>query len=65
MTTRYTHMRPRPEVDASVELPLDIKLMHMAASFMFVCLIVGALVGGARGWIGGFEVCASECMSLL
>jgi cell division protein FtsQ len=46
MTTRYTHMRPRPEVNASVVVPLDVKLMHMAASLMFVGLIVGALVGG-------------------
>jgi len=46
MTTRYTHMRPRPEVDASVPMPLDVKLMHMAASLMFVGLVVGALLGG-------------------
>jgi cell division protein FtsQ len=46
MTTRYTHMRPRPEVNASVPVPLDVKLMHMAASLMFVGLVVGALVGG-------------------
>jgi len=44
MTTRYTHMRPRPEVNASVQVPLDVKLMHMAASLMFVGLVVGALV---------------------
>lgn len=44
MTTRYTHMRPRPEVNASVLVPLDVKLMHMAASLMFVGLVVGALV---------------------
>ena len=47
MTTRYTHMRPRPEVNASVPVPLDVKLMHMAASLMFVCVIVGALIGSA------------------
>ena len=46
MTARYTHMRPRPEVNASVPVPLDVKLMHMAASLMFVGLVVGALVGG-------------------
>ncbi|MEY4725911.1 MAG: hypothetical protein RLZ36_538 [Pseudomonadota bacterium] len=46
MTTRYTHLRPRPEVNASVPVPLDVKLMHMAASLMFVGLIVGALAGG-------------------
>ncbi len=46
MTTRYTHLRPRPEVNASVSAPLDVKLMHMAASLMFVGLIAGALVGG-------------------
>jgi cell division protein FtsQ len=44
MTTRYTHMRPRPEVNTSVQVPLDVKLMHMAASLMFVGLVVGALV---------------------
>jgi len=46
MTMRYTHMRPRPEVNASVPVPLDVKLMHMAASLMIVGLIVVALVGG-------------------
>ena len=46
MTTRYTHLRPRPEVNASVAVPLDVKLMHMAASLMFVGLVAGALVGG-------------------
>jgi cell division protein FtsQ len=47
MTTRYTtHMRPRPEVSTSVVVPLDVKLMHMAASLMFVGLIVGALAAG-------------------
>ena len=46
MTTRYTHMRPRPEVNASVPVPLDVKLMHMAASLMFMSLVVGALLGG-------------------
>lgn len=46
MTTRYTHMRPRPEVNASVSVPLDVKLMHMAASLMFVGLVVGAVVSG-------------------
>ena len=46
MTTRYTHMRPRPEANATVVVPLDVKLMHMAASLMFVGLVVGALVGG-------------------
>ena len=51
MTTRYTHMRPRPEVNASVQVPLDVKLMHMAASLMFVGLIVGALVGCIWGLV--------------
>jgi cell division protein FtsQ len=46
MTHRYTHMRPRPEVNTSVAVPLDVKLMHMAASLMFVGLIVSALVAG-------------------
>ena len=41
MTGRYTtHMRPRPEVDTSVAVPLDVKLMHMAASLMFVGAIL-------------------------
>ena len=45
MTSRYTtHMRPRPEVNASVAVPLDIKLMHMAASLMIMSLVVGALL---------------------
>ncbi|WP_310625938.1 cell division protein FtsQ/DivIB [Limnohabitans sp.] len=48
MTTRYTHMRPRPEVNTSVVVPLDVKLMHMAASLMFVGLVLGAL--GAGVW---------------
>ena len=51
MTTRYTHMRPRPEVSASVEVPLDVKLMHMAASCMVVGLVMGALVGGVWGLV--------------
>ncbi len=46
MTTRYTHLRPRPEVNASVPVPLDVKLMHMAASLMVVALDVDTLVGG-------------------
>jgi cell division protein FtsQ len=48
MSTRYTHMRPRPEVSTSVAVPLDVKLMHMAASLMFVSLVLGAL--GAGVW---------------
>jgi cell division protein FtsQ len=45
MTSRYTtHMRPRPEANASVVVPLDVKLMHMAASLMIMGLVVGALV---------------------
>jgi cell division protein FtsQ len=47
MSTRYTtHMRPRPEANASVVVPLDVKLMHMAASLMIMGLVVGALVMG-------------------
>ncbi len=46
MPPRYTPLRPRPEVNSSVPVPLDVKLMHMAASLMFVGLIVGALVAG-------------------
>jgi cell division protein FtsQ len=46
MTTRYTHMRPRPEVNASVAVPLDVKLMHMAASLMIMGLVVGVLLSG-------------------
>jgi cell division protein FtsQ len=47
MSTRYTpHMRPRPEVNVSVAVPLDVKLMHMAASLMIVGVVAGALVTG-------------------
>ena len=47
MTTRYaTHMRHRPEAAASVVVPLDVKLMHMAASLMFVSVIVFVLAAG-------------------
>jgi cell division protein FtsQ len=47
MTSRYTtHLRPRPEVNTSVALPLDVRLMHMAASLMFVTVIVGVLCAG-------------------
>lgn len=49
MTGRYTtHMRPRPEVDASVPVPLDVKLMHMAASLMYLGAVVAVL--GALVW---------------
>ncbi len=51
MTTRYTHMRPRPEVNASVPVPLDVKLMHMAASLMFVGL----------AWVRCCAVCGPWC----
>ena len=41
---RYTtHHRPRPEVSTRVEVPLDVKLMHMAASLMIVGLVVSAV----------------------
>lgn len=44
MTMRYTtHHRPRPEVSTRVEVPLDVKLMHMAASLMLVGLVLGAV----------------------
>jgi cell division protein FtsQ len=47
MTSRYTtHLRPRPEVNTSVAIPLDVRLMHMAASLMFVLVIVGVLCAG-------------------
>ena len=47
MTMRYTtHHRPRPEVSTRVEVPLDVKLMHMAASLMFVGLVLSALGAG-------------------
>ena len=37
MSTRYTpHMRPRPEVDTSVAVPLDVRLMHVASSVILV-----------------------------
>lgn len=49
MTGRYTpHMRPRPEVDTSVAVPLDVRLMHMAASLMYLGAIVAVL--GALVW---------------
>ncbi len=51
MSTRYTHLRPRPEVNTSVVVPLDVKLMHMAASCMVVALVTGALVGGLWGLV--------------
>jgi cell division protein FtsQ len=48
MTSRYTtHLRPRPEVNTSVDAPLDVRLMHTAASFMFVAVFVGVLFAGA------------------
>ena len=56
MTTRYTHMRPRPEVNLSVPVPLDVKLMHMAASLMFVGLIVVAVFVMAVPWTRGRRV---------
>ena len=44
MTMRYTtHLRPRPEASTRVEVPLDVKLMHMAASLMIVGLVLGAV----------------------
>ena len=47
MSTRYTpHMRPRPEVDTSVVVPLDVRLMHVASSSLLVGLLVAALVMG-------------------
>ncbi len=47
MSTRYTpHMRPRPEVDTSVVVPLDVRLMHLASSLMFVALFGSAVVAG-------------------
>jgi cell division protein FtsQ len=52
MTSRYTpHLRHRPEVNASVVVPLDVKLMHMAASLMFVGVVVGALGAGLWGLV--------------
>jgi cell division protein FtsQ len=51
MTSRYTHMRPRSEVNPSVVVPLDVKLMHMAASFMFVGVFVGAVFAGLWGLV--------------
>lgn len=47
MSTRYTtHMRPRPEVDTSVVVPLDVRLMHVASSLMLTAVVVCALVAG-------------------
>jgi cell division protein FtsQ len=49
MTTRYSaHLRPRHEAPASVEVPLDVRLMHVASSFLIVVCGLGLLVGG--GW---------------
>lgn len=37
MSTRFaTHMRTTPDVDTSVAVPLDVRLMHMAASLLYV-----------------------------
>jgi cell division protein FtsQ len=45
MSTRFaTHMRTTPDVDTSVAVPLDVRLMHMAASLMYVGFAL-ALVG--------------------
>jgi hypothetical protein len=47
MSSRYTtHLRPRPEVDTSVVVPLDVRLMHVASSLMFVAVVVCALAAG-------------------
>jgi cell division protein FtsQ len=47
MSSRYTpHMRPRPEADTSVVVPLDVRLMHAAASSLLVGLLVAGLVTG-------------------
>jgi cell division protein FtsQ len=47
MTMRYaTHLRPRPEASTRVEVPLDVKLMHMAASLMIVGLVLGGVGTG-------------------
>ena len=51
MNARYTHMRPRPEVNTSVVVPLDVKLMHMAASLMFVGVFVGVVFAGLWGLV--------------
>ncbi|MBU3647859.1 MAG: cell division protein FtsQ/DivIB [Limnohabitans sp.] len=44
-------MRPRPEANTSVVVPLDVKLMHMAASFMFVGVIAGVVFLGLWGLV--------------
>jgi cell division protein FtsQ len=47
MSTRYTtHMRPRPAVDTSVVVPLDVRLMHVASSLMLIAVVVAALAAG-------------------
>ncbi len=39
MSTRFaTHMRTTPDVDTSVAVPLDVRLMHMAASLCMSAL---------------------------
>jgi cell division protein FtsQ len=48
MSTRFaTHTRTTPDVDTSVVVPLDVRLMHMAASLMYVgfaLALMGVLV---------------------
>ena len=47
MSSRYTtHLRPVAPVKTGVMVPLDVRLMHMAASLMFMGVIVGALMAG-------------------
>jgi cell division protein FtsQ len=47
MTTRYSaHLRPRHEAPASVEVPLDVRLMHVASSFLIVMSLLGLVAGG-------------------
>ena len=47
MSTRYTtHMRHRPETVVPVAVPLDVKLMHMAASLMVVGVVFFVLAAG-------------------
>jgi cell division protein FtsQ len=49
MSTRYTtHMRPRPEANASVRVPFDVRLMHTVSSLMFVSVVLGLV--GAGVW---------------
>lgn len=44
MSTRFaTHMRTTPDADTSVAVPLDVRLMHMAASLMYLGMVLASI----------------------